>query len=175
MLEDVDVDNASKVFESPRFHPCAWIREEEPGYVASDDGTVNLQYGQLALAVDARQAATIRTRVPGFASHVPGVVILPGGGWALTGGEASKLTGDGSLYLYSTADHQVELRLHEAGTTHGLLIVQSPSSSRSVAPDSSGTITVDLGLPAGMTRLRVSGGSVRINEASVVGVTATPA
>jgi len=164
------------VFESPRFHPCAWIREESPGYVASDDGTVNLQYGQLALAVDARKAATIRTRVPGFASDVPGVVVLPGGGWALTGGQASKLPGDGSLYLYSNTDDQVELRLHEArGTTHGSLIVESPGSSRSVAPDRSGTITVDLGLPAGMTRLRVSGGPVRINEASVVRVPAKTA
>jgi len=176
MLEDVDVDNVSKVFESPRFHPCAWIREEEAGYVASDDGTVNLQYGQLALAVDAREAGTIRTRVPGFASHVPGLVILPGGGWALTGGKVSKLTGDGSLYLYSNTDHQVELRLHEAGgTTRGPLIVQSPSSSRSFAPDSSGTITIDLGLPAGMTRLRVSGGPVRIDDVSVVRVPAKTA
>ena len=175
-LEDVDVDNVSKVFESPRFHPCAWIREEAPGYVAPDEGTVNVQYGQLALEVDPRRAATIRTRVPGFVSHVRGVVILPGGGWALGGGQVSKLAGDGSVFLYSDTNHQVELHFHEvAGATHGSLTIRSPNSSWSVVPDHSGTITVALSIPAGMTQLRLGtqrpvgngGGPLRVSGVSV--------
>ena len=183
-LEDVDVDNVSKVFESPRFHPCAWIREEAPGYVAADDGTVNLQYGQLALQVDARRAATIRTRVPGFVSHESGVVILPGGGWALAGGQASKLAGEGSVYLYSATNRQVELQLHEAtSASNGSLTVRSPNSSMAAAADHSRTITVDLGIPAGMTRLRLSpqgpvgngGAPLSISEVSVARVPAKTA
>jgi hypothetical protein len=157
-LDDVDVYNASSTFESTSFHPCAWIREEAAGYVGPD-GTVDLQYGQLALAVDARDAATIRTRVPGFASDVRGVVILPGGGWALADGHAPKLAGESSVYLYSDKKRQVQLRLQETKSSGDpTLRVQLPGRSTSVAPDSTGTLTVELGLAAGVNRLRLTAG-----------------
>jgi len=84
-IEDVDVMNERHKLEITDYQPCAWIRQEGRNYVAPDDGTVDLLFGNLALSVKASQAATITTPIRGFASDVPDVRVLPGGGWSLGG------------------------------------------------------------------------------------------
>ena len=155
-LDDVDVDNQSSTFESPHFHPCAWIRQESPGYVGSDGGTVDLQFGQLAVEMDAGRASSVRVRVPGFTSQESGVTILPGGGWALADRHAPRLAGSGSLYLNARTGQQVQLRLPEAHAAHTPVVVRWGGTTTTVSPDRSGTVVITADLTPGPNRFHLS-------------------
>jgi hypothetical protein len=165
-IEDVDVMNQSQQVEVHNYRPCAWIRQEGSTYVAPNDGTVDLQFGSLALSVEAPQAGSITTRIPGFASEVPGVRVLPGGGWSLEGSGGLSVMQTGSLYLYAGSSQRVDLVMRLAtATAQPTVSVQDAAGAQIPVTPAAGLIEVTVQLRAGVTALRVSNaaGSGAIN------------
>ncbi len=110
-LDSVGVTNQTRSLE-PGGRRCAWISHQGSSYVTPDNGTVNLQSGDLALSVEASKASTIRTAIPRFASSAAGVRVFAGGGWSLTGlGQDPLLVGHGSLYVTSATARRARLVL----------------------------------------------------------------
>ena len=100
-LNDFDVHNQTSRLQ-PSYRPCAWITKQNDRYQGPDNGTVNFQEQDIAISVDAADAATIRTPVGGFSSAVRGATLLPGGGWYLPGLDDNPVLGTrGSLYVFA--------------------------------------------------------------------------
>jgi hypothetical protein len=154
-IEQVGVTNESARYEVVGFNPCAVIRQETPTYVAPDDGRAHLQFGKLALAIDGRDARHVRVRQPRFSSAVPGVSLLPGGGWSLARSNATvRLVHGGSLVLSSAAPRRVRLRLVAApGADPSTLRVEGPGVG--AATDTGSVRTVDVAVPRGQVRVRL--------------------
>jgi hypothetical protein len=111
-LNDFGVKNASATLE-PSYRPCALLSQRGRSYVTPDNGTVNAQFTNLAVSINAENARSIRTSIPNFISSSPGVRLFPGGGWSLAGyGTLPVLKGNGSLYLFSKKAQHVSLALH---------------------------------------------------------------
>ncbi len=111
IVDDTDVMNPTRKLES-RNPPCATLSQQGPSYRTPDDGTVNLQFSDLALSVDADKATTMHIPAPGFTSSVTGVRVWPGGGWLLTAYKTVRvLDGNGSIYIVSRTDRSVQLHI----------------------------------------------------------------
>jgi hypothetical protein len=111
-LNDSDVHNRSARYGPPN-QPCAWLRQVGSRYVTPRNGTVDVQVGDVAVSVDAGDAASIHAVLPSFSSTVAGTRVLPGGGWSLAAlGHDPLLGGSGSLYLSSDGARQVQLEFH---------------------------------------------------------------
>ncbi len=178
-IEHVDVQNESKQFERKGFQPCATISQQDKTYVAGDLGHVQLQFGKLALAIDPGQANRLTTRVPYFASSVPGVRILPGGGWALGNGRPV-LSHSASLFVTTSTPRSVQLRLPARPGTPHLAIAIDAAGAHRVVELVNGTIAANLDLPAGTTAVQLTtmggfqGGVVPLDAVQVSPPTPTP-
>jgi hypothetical protein len=115
-----------------------------------------MQFGKLALSIDARKVSTVETRVPGFSSTIANLRVFPGGGWSLNGkGPGPALLRGGSLYLSSRTAHRVTLRMVvPPGVVPPHLVVDAPGVAQGPVGETAGLITVDLQVPSGTTRLR---------------------
>ncbi len=152
--------NESHKLEITDYQPCAWIRQEGRNYVAPDDGTVDLLFGNLALSVKASQAATITTPIRGFASDVPDVRVLPGGGWSLGGDRGLGVMQTGSLYVYSGSPQRVRIVMRvAAGTAQPSVSVQDATAAPIALTSSPGIVEFNVALQTGLTSLRISSGS----------------
>jgi hypothetical protein len=159
-IEDVDVTNESGRLEVPNYRPCAWIRQEGSDYVAANDGTVDLHFGSLALAVSAPQAATITTPVPDFASQVHSVRVLPGGGWALEAVAGPTVAQTGSLYLYSGTAQTVRLVVRLAtGTAPPPVSAQDAAGNPIPVSSGGGHVELSVQLARGMTYVGLTNGA----------------
>jgi hypothetical protein len=154
-VQDIDVGNVTARFESSSFRPCAFISQQESGYVSNTSNQVNLQFGNLALAIEPKSAATIQTRVSGLESSVPNVHILPGGGWALGTPGRPTLSGQGSVFIFSSRPERVTVTLsttgHQAG---GQVLVNAPRAGLPIQAVEPSTSFL-LHLPRGVTRLDI--------------------
>jgi hypothetical protein len=158
-LNDFEVHNPSRRLE-PTYRPCAWIRQEGPRYNTPNNGTVNLQFNDLALSIDPSRAQSIHMPIPGFTSAVPGVRVFPGGGWSLVAlGHDPLLGGHGSIYLFSPTAQRVQLQLHLVpNAPQPSLTLSEPdlqSISSVVGPD---VITAELTLHHGINQIDLVAG-----------------
>jgi hypothetical protein len=159
-IEDVDVMNESQRLEVHDYQPCAWIRQEGPNYVAPNDGTVDLQFGGLALSVEAPQAGSISTRILGFASAVRGVRVLPGGGWSLEAAGGLGVMQTASLYLYADSPQRVGLVMRlVTATARPTVSVQDAAGDQIPVTSAAGLIELSVQLGPGVTPLRISSGA----------------
>jgi hypothetical protein len=154
VLNDFDVTNVSRKLE-PSYRPCASITQQGPGYVTPNNGTVNVQQSILALSINPRNAATIRTDIPRFQSKVRGVRVFPGGGWSTARfGTLPFLGAKGSLYLFSDSAQPVQLQLHLVSTTSESTVRLSEANGQPVPMTiRHDTIEADLNLRRGITRI----------------------
>ncbi len=159
-LNDFDVQNVTRRLE-PTARPCAWITQEKSHYRTPDNGTANVQVGSLALSVEPGDARTISTPIANFTSQVHGVRVMPGGGWYLTALDQYPLMGpDGSLYVFSAADRQVQLELHlisHVPQSSPLLSGPGDQSVPTTAAD--GIIGADIDLRTGVNRIDLTAGA----------------
>ncbi len=158
-LFDWNVKNASRSLE-PATPPCAQIGQVDPRYNTPDNGTVNAQLGNMTVSIDARDAGTIHTAVPRFASSASGVRVLPGGGWSLAAiGQDPLLGGRGSVYLFARTQERVQLRLVPAPTVpQPSLEVTGPSGAPAAVTRAKGQLEVDLRLRRGANRVGLVAG-----------------
>ncbi len=157
LLNDFDVHNQTTSLV-PSYRPCASITQQEPDYVTPNNGTVNAQLGNLALSLDPGDAGTVRTPVPRFDSRVPGVGLLPGGGWTMAGyGDLPLLGPRGSLYVFSPDSRRVEIQFNLlSGGRPPTITVSGPDGPPVVADVSSHTIHAEISVHAGVNRLGLS-------------------
>jgi hypothetical protein len=164
VLNDVDVRNQTAKLE-PSYTPCAWISQQGSHYITPDNGTVNMERGDLALSIDANRASTVGTAIPSFGSSVTGVHVLPGGGWSLEGlSPLPVLVNRGSLYVTSTTSRTVQLQLQLLhGYREPSLTVSQPGGGAVAMATGPNAIHADLALHAGINRfnLVLSGTSAR--------------
>jgi hypothetical protein len=159
-LNDFDVHNATGSLE-PHYTPCAWMTEQGRHYVTPDNGTVNVQLGNLALSIDPSNASAIHQEVPAMASAVPGVRVLPGAGWSLAffGHDPLLPGGSGSLYLFSTAARHVQLQLHLVpGVAQPSLAVSDPDGRLASTVVGHDVIRSELDLHGGINRIALTTG-----------------
>ena len=154
VLNDFDIKNVSRKLE-PSYQPCAAITQQGPAYVTPNNGTINVQQSILALSIDPKNAATIRTDIPNFQSNVRGVRVFPGGGWSTDRyGTFPILGAKGSLYVFSDSAQSAQLQLHIVSTTPESTVRLSESNGQSVPTTiSHDTIEADLNLRRGINRL----------------------
>jgi hypothetical protein len=154
VLNDFNVHNATEKLE-PSYTPCASITQEGSDYVTPTNNTVNAQVANLAVSINADDATTIRTPIPGFSSSVHGVTVLPGGDWGLAAFAPLPLFGgDGSLYLFSDADRAVWLRFNLAPHVSPPTLTLSGSNGVEVpVTRTKSTLSVSLQLHSGVTRI----------------------
>jgi hypothetical protein len=157
LLNDFDVDNKTTSLQ-PSYRPCASITQQGPGYVTPDDGTVNAQLGNLALSLYPADAATVRTPVPRFESHVAGTRVLPGGGWAMASfGNLPFLTSAGSLYVISPAARRDQIELTVVpGHGQPTVTVSGPRGLPTIAHLTSNTYTAEITVGKGVNRIDLS-------------------
>jgi hypothetical protein len=154
-IEHVDVHNESKQFEKKGFHPCALVSQQDKSYAAADLGSVGLQFGQLALAIDPAYAGKLPTRVPYFSSSLAGVRVLPGGGWTLGNGRPV-LGHTASLFVTATATQSVQLRLQaRPGVPHLAIAIDAVGVHRTVEL-MNGEMVANLAVPEGTTRVQLT-------------------
>ncbi len=154
VLNDFYVTNISRKLE-PSYRPCASITRQGPRYVTPNNGTVNVQQSILALSINPRNAATIRTEMPRFQSKVRGVRVLPGGGWSTERyGTLPFLITNGSLYLFSDSAHSIQLQLHLVPTVRQSTVRLSRANAQSISTTiRHDTIEANLDLRRGITRI----------------------
>lgn len=154
VLNDFDVPNVSRKLE-PSYRPCASITQQGSGYVTPNNGTVNVQQSILALSINPRNAATIRTDIPRFQSKVRGVRVFPGGGWSTDKfGTLPFLGAQGSLYLFSDSTQPVQLQLHLVSTISESTVRLTETNGQPVPMTiHHDTIEADLNLRRGITRI----------------------
>ena len=176
-INAVSVQNESRNLEKPGYQPCAWLREEDPSYIAPDDGRLHLQFDRLALAMNPEHVDSLRTKAIGFASAVADVQILSGGGWShLPVKKRIALGGSGSLFLYSKESHSVRLEFRGVAPDHLPITVQVSGTTGNGTVAVAGDATTDFTIPAGITRIKVSttigndpeGGGLELTELAVV-------
>ena len=153
VLNDVDVHNQTTKLE-PAYTPCAWISQQGSRYITPDDGTVNMESGDLALSIDANRVATVSTAIPSFASTVSGVHVFPGGGWSLQGvGQLPILVNGGSLYVTNTTERRVQLQLQLLhGYREPSLTITGPGGGAVAITTGPKAIYAALALHAGVNR-----------------------
>ncbi len=158
-LFDWGVRNASRSLE-PATPPCAQIGQVGPRYNTPDNRTVNTQIGNMTVSIDVRDAGSIRTAVPRFASSASGVRVFPGGGWSLAAlGQDPLLGGSGSLYLFARSDERVRLSLDLPSTApEPSLEATGPSGAPVAVADVAGKLQLDLRLHPGENRVRLVAG-----------------
>jgi 4-amino-4-deoxy-L-arabinose transferase-like glycosyltransferase len=156
VLNDVDVHNQTAKLE-PSDTSCAWISQQGSHYITPDNGTVNMERGDLALSIDANRASTVGTAIPGFGSTVTGVHVLPGGGWSLEGlSPLAVLVNRGSLYVTSTTSRRVQLQLQLLhGYRQPSLTVSEPGGGAVAITTGPKAIHADLALHAGSNRFNL--------------------
>ncbi len=173
----VGVQNESRNLEKPGYQQCAWLREEDPSYIAPDDGNLHLQFDRLALAMSPESVDAGRTKAIGFASALAEVQMLPGGGWSyLPGKKRMALAGRGSLYLYAKKNSSVRIELRGISLDRVPLLVEVPRDARTETVEVTGGATPDFFIPAGITRIRVTAaagsdpadGGVELTDVAVV-------
>ena len=154
VLNDFDVPNVSRKLE-PSYRPCASITQQGPGYVTPNNGTVNVQESILALSINPKNAATIRTDIPRFQSQVRGVRVFPGGGWSTDKyGTLPFLGAKGSLYLFSDSVQSAQLQLHLVSTIPESTVRLSETNGQPVPTTiRHDTVEADLNLHRGITRI----------------------
>jgi hypothetical protein len=156
VLDDENVHNQTTKLESS-IRPCATIRQVGPHYRTPKNGTVTLQYQNLALSIDPRAAASVTTPLAGFSSSVPGTRVYPGGGWTLTGiGHDPKLAGSGTLYLSSAAPHRVQLQLHLAPINQPAVVVTGARGTVVSSARVGDSVRATLALHTGINRVTVA-------------------
>jgi hypothetical protein len=157
VLNDFNVHNQSTKLE-PRYRPCAWITQQGPEYTTPDNGTVNVLLGQLAISLNADDAATVTTPVPGFSSGVTGARVLPGGGWSMGRIGGFPLLGPrGSLYVFSRSAQTVELRLNYVPQAPQLPIgVTDPDGSGVPTVHTSASYRAQISVHAGTNRIELA-------------------
>ena len=154
VLNDFDIQNVSRKLE-PSYQPCASITQQGPGYVTPNNGTINVQQSILALSINPRDAATIRTDIPNFQSNVRGARVFPGGGWSTDRYGAVPILGaQGSLYVFSDSNQSARLQLHLVPTIPESTVRLSATNGQPVpATISRTTIEADLRLRRGINRI----------------------
>jgi hypothetical protein len=154
VLNDFNVHNQSASLE-PRYRPCAWITKEGPDYTTPDNGTVNVQQGQVAISLNADDAATVTTPVSSFTSGVTGARVLPGGDWSMGRiGGFPLLGARGSLYVFSRSAQSVELRLNYGPQAPQLPIsVTGPDGAAVPTVHTSASYRAEIRLRAGTNRI----------------------
>jgi hypothetical protein len=154
-IQDIDVGNVTARFESSSFRPCAFISQHESNYVSNALNRVNFQFGNLALSIEPKSAATVQTRDTGLESSVPNVHILPGGGWALGTPGRSTLSGQGSVFIFSARPERVTVTpsttAHQVGSQ---VLVNAPDADLPIQAVEANT-PFTLHLPRGVTRLDI--------------------
>jgi hypothetical protein len=158
VLNDFDVNNVSRKLE-PTYTPCAWITQQTSTYRARDNGTVNVQEGDLALSLDPSTATTVRVGVAGFSSTVRGVRVLPGGGWFLELGQFPRpvITDPGSIFLFSQSAHKVHLQFQGAPGVRSTPYALSEAGGTPIpSTNTPTTITADVELHRGVNRIDVT-------------------
>jgi hypothetical protein len=157
LLNDFDVHNATSHLE-PSYVPCAWITQQGSGYVTPNNGTVNALFAELALSIEATKATTIDVSIPGFKSEVPGVHVLPGGGWALAYLEHDPiLVRHGTLYMFSSIAQSVQLQLDLApGVLQSTLELTGPDGLMAPAITAGNAINASLSLHRGVNRVTLT-------------------
>jgi hypothetical protein len=156
VLNDFDAHNQTATLE-PSYTPCAWISQQGSHYITPDNGTVNMERGDLALSIDANRATTVGTAIPRFGSTVTGVHVLPGGGWSLEGlSPLPVLVNRGSLYVTSTTSRRVQLQLQLLhGYREPSLTVTGPGGGAVAIATEPDAIHADLALHAGTNRFNL--------------------
>jgi hypothetical protein len=154
VLNDFNVHNATEKLEPP-YIPCASITQQGRFYVTPTNNTVNAQVANLAVSINADDAATIRAPIPGFKSSAPGVSVVPGGGWTLAAfGSYPLIVGHGSLYLFSNAAKAVRLQFNlNPGVARPTLAVSGSSGQEVPTTMAKGTLTARLELHRGVNRI----------------------
>ncbi len=111
-MEDVDVTNATKRYEDPRFRPCAVVTQPATAsWVGTEPGMVHLAFGPtLALSIEPSALRTVRVDVPGFVSTAPEVHVYPGTGWTY-GNRSTTLHDRGTVYVSSPQAQGLALRV----------------------------------------------------------------
>jgi hypothetical protein len=156
VLTDDDVHNQTTKLESS-VRPCATIRQVGPHYRTPKNGTVTLQYQNLALSIDPREATSVTTPLAGFSSSVNGIRVYPGGGWNLATRDHDRMTtGSGTLYLSSDASHQVQLQLHLATTSQPAVVVTDSSGTVVPSARTGDSVLATLTLHTGINRVTVA-------------------
>jgi hypothetical protein len=154
VLNDFDIKNVSRKLE-PAYQPCASITQQGPGYVTPNNGTIDVQQSILALSINPKNAATIRTDIPNFQSNVRSARVFPGGGWSTDRYGAVPIVGaKGSLYVFSDSAQSAQLRLHLVSITPEPTVRLSETNGRPVPTAiNHDTIEADLSLRRGINRV----------------------
>jgi hypothetical protein len=156
-IEDINVANASRVLERRGFRACAVVNQVQSDCVAPDDGRVHLQFQRLALAVDISRARTIRPHVRNFSSEVPGIQILPGGGWSLGGSDGPVVMDAGSLYVFSTRACTVRIEVRGGNAEAGVSLALRDPALDTIRPTyGAGAIDNNVHILGGISRLRLT-------------------
>jgi hypothetical protein len=154
VLNDFNVDNATSKLV-PSYRPCASITQRGTSYTSPNDGMVNVQQSNMVLSIQPRYATTIRVDPPRFESSVPGVSVLPGGGWSTDAyGDVPFLRNTGSLYLFTTAAQPVQLRLQEVPKVPQSTLTLTQSNGHDIRTTvRHDTIAVELHLHRGINQI----------------------
>jgi hypothetical protein len=156
VLSDFNVHNQTTKLESAQ-RPCASITQVGNKYRTPRNGTVNAQFGNLAVSIDADDAATVDTTVPRFSSSVPGTRVYPGGGWSLAVlGHDPVLNGHGTLYLFSEAAHSVDLELRLADVPQPSVVVTGPGGTVATPAAQAGEIRTEVHLERGTNQVTLA-------------------
>jgi hypothetical protein len=146
-IDNVDVQDASKVLADPTVHPCALIRQVAPSYVTADPDMVSFRFGPMALSLP---SSIVGENIPdqaGFHSDVTGVRVRPGTGWVL-GGETPAVNGSARIYLISDKARTVRLRI--TGATGDIAGWQRTAGELTMTMTlTSGITTLDLPMTPG--------------------------
>lgn len=168
-IQDVGVPNVTNRYENPDFHPCAVITQQDPTYVGTDPGRIQIGFGQLVLSILAEDMRTVRVDVAGFSSAVPGVHVFPGSGWSFAAASPT-LSGDGSIFVSSPSAQTLALHLRgpDGGAAAGVTVSVAGSPGPAVVSNAKGLVLVEVG--AGMTEVDLSHGQGATTASPVEGV-----
>jgi hypothetical protein len=176
-IQNVNVQNVTRQFENPAFHPCISLSQESEGYVGIDANKVHLQLGTLALSIDPQVAGSLRWNVRGFHSSVSSVGILPGSGWSLAqkSGQPT-LVQSGSIFLFSSVRQPIRLQVQSSSTRASAQLEVEATSAGLTPTVVSSAASLSMVVPPGITEIGVSPGQINLpGSPKVVGIEVGPA
>jgi hypothetical protein len=156
-IQDVNVDNVTRRYENPGFHPCAVITQPIWPYAGTDPSMVQIGFGpNLALSISPQDVKSVNVPIQGFSSRVPGVRVFPGSGWRF--GPSVTLTGFGTLLVSSATAQTVNLRVDgPGGARAGIGVTVTTQGTHAAAvtnTDGNGLAQVTVG--AGVTSIQLA-------------------
>lgn len=175
-IQDIDVMNVSSRFANKGFAPCGELRQEPASYSGEPGGNVQLRFGPLALSLEPKDAATIRTPVTGFKSMVGTVRVLPGSGWLQPDppGGNSRLVQTGSVFLFASSAQSVTLAVTAIPPAVPAPVYFGAPSGALPSASTSPSDKVTLHLARGVTRVTIRPTSLAA-ASSITGVEVAPA